>query len=77
MAGDIKINKSVFSLPKDSRGAAGGRRGAFEGPMCKSSYSIPQETQWALKMLSVERHVKMNVLIQEAFSDLLAKYGKR
>ena len=77
MAGDIKINKSVFSLPKDSRTAGDTRRGSFEGPMCKSSYTIPQDTQWALKMLSVEKHVKMNVLIQEAFTDLLAKYGKR
>lgn len=77
MAGDIKLSEHTFSLPRTGRRGEGGRKPSFEGPMAKSSYTIPQETQWAMKMLSVERHVKLNELIQEAFTDLLAKYGKR
>lgn len=75
MAGDIKLSEYTFSLPRTGRRGEGVRKP--EGSMAKSSYTIPQETQWAMKMLSVELHVKLNELIQEAFTDLLAKYGKR
>ena len=42
----------------------------------KSSYLISAGLQKKVKMLAVERGVKLNDLIIEALTDLLRKYGR-
>ena len=77
MANDLKINQANFSMPRSAHGRhATGRRPSMEGVLKKSSYTIPEETQKALKVLAATVGVNMNVLVQEAFEDLLDKYGQ-
>ena len=54
------------------------RKGQIEADeqIRKSSYLIKAGLQKKIKMLAVERGVKLNDLIIEALSDLLRKYGK-
>lgn len=74
---DIKTNQMDFSLPKVPRKAsAAGRKPAIEGVLRKSSYTIPEELHRGLRLLSAKLEVNINVLIKEAFEDLLAKYGE-
>ena len=77
MAKEIKINQSSFNVDRRPQAGRDGGRSNAQGTVRKSSYVILEETQDALKMLAVERHAKLNELIQEAFDDLLAKYGKK
>lgn len=49
---------------------------AAEAELKKSSYIISNGLQRKMKMLAVERNVKLNDLLIEAVSDLLRKYGK-
>ena len=74
MGNDIKINQANFNLSRGTRTA--GTPAASGGVVRKSSYIIPEETHLALKRLALDRRVKLNELIMEAFEDLLAKYGK-
>lgn len=43
----------------------------------KSSYTCPAALQQKMKRLSVDRQVKLNELIIEAFNDILSKYGQQ
>lgn len=79
MGSDIKINQSAFSLSRAPRGGQGvGRKPSFEGHglVKKSSFTIPEDTLRAMKVLAAETGMQLNELYQEAFVDLLAKYGK-
>ena len=49
---------------------------AAEAELKKSSYVISNGLQRKMKMLAVERNVKLNDLLIEAVSDMLRKYGK-
>lgn len=49
---------------------------AAEAELKKSSYIISNGLQRKMKMLAVERNVKLNDLLIEAVSDMLRKYGK-
>lgn len=76
MAKEIKINQSSFNVDRRPQGGRDSGRNRTQGAIRKSSYVILEETQMAMKMLAIERHATLNELIQEAFDDLLAKYGK-
>lgn len=49
---------------------------AAEAELKKSSYIISNGLQRKMKILAVERNVKLNDLLIEAVSDMLRKYGK-
>ena len=49
---------------------------AAEAELKKSSYIISNGLQRKMKMLAVERNVKLNDLLIEAVNDMLRKYGK-
>lgn len=65
--------KNSFDFSEMSR-----RKGQAEADseIRKSSYLINAGLQKKVKMLSIERGVKLNDLIIEALTDLLRKYGR-
>lgn len=65
---EIKINRADFSF---------GRSVDAAQVRCtvKSSYEIPAELHRSLRMLSARVGRKLNVLVEEAFRDLISKYG--
>ena len=70
---ESKEMKGGFDFSEMSR-----RKGQAEADseIRKSSYLITAGLQKKVKMLAVERGVKLNDLIIEALTDLLRKYGK-
>ena len=70
---ESKEMKGSFDFSEMSR-----RKGQAEADseIRKSSYLITAGLQKKVKMLAVERGVKLNDLIIEALTDLLRKYGR-
>lgn len=70
---ESKEMKGGFDFSEMSR-----RKGQAEADseIRKSSYLITAGLQKKVKMLAVERGVKLNDLIIEALTDLLRKYGR-
>lgn len=70
---ESKEMKGGFDFSEMSR-----RKGQAEADSVirKSSYLITAGLQKKVKMLAVERGVKLNDLIIEALTDLLRKYGR-
>ncbi len=68
------VNRADFSL-RSLKKEKSVLRGNRVGETINSSYTIDADIQRRLKMLAVERGVKMNQLFLEAITDLLDKYG--
>lgn len=66
----LKINRADFSLDRKQA-----RQDASAASTVKSSYEMDAVLHRRLRMLAVNTGRKLNVLFEEAVSDLLSKYG--
>lgn len=77
MNNDVAIKKADFNLPRMQRSGRGIiNPTAQEDRIVKTSYTISENLQKRLKMLSVEKGVSISALLTEAIEDVLAKNGK-
>lgn len=73
---NVKINKADFSLPRMQRSGSRLVSNPNEDRIVKTSYTISENLQRRLKMLSAEKGVSISALLTEAIEDVLAKNGK-